>query len=422
MQPLRAVKGMNDVLPGEMPRWRRVEETFRRITTGYGYGEARLPVVEPTALFVRSVGDTTDIVEKEMYTFVDKGDHSLTLRPEGTASAVRAYIQHAVHGQEPVTKWTYLGPMYRRERPARGRYRQFYQLGAEIYGDPGPHVDAELIEMLVRFLHALGIEDVEVLLSSLGSGETRARYRDALIAYLEPHRERLSEDSQRRLTLNPLRVIDSKAEADKAVAADAPSILDFLSGEDRAHFDELQRSLEALGVPHRVDPTIVRGLDYYTRTLFEVKGRGGELGAQDTICGGGRYDELVQSLGGPPTPAIGFALGVERLLLMMGDEPSRATADAFVVVASPALRVEASVLLRDLRAVGLTADADLRGKSLKSQMRRADRSGARVALIVGEDEHARGAVQIRDLSKKTQGEAARGETVARVQTILEDSE
>jgi histidyl-tRNA synthetase len=420
MEKLRAVKGMNDILPGDVARWRRVEETFRSLTSRYGFGEVRTPVVEPTALFLRSIGDTTDIVEKEMYSFVDKGDHALTLRPEGTASAVRAFIEHTVYADSPVTKWTYVGPMYRRERPAKGRYRQFYQLGAEVFGDPGPHVDAELIEMLVRLLETLGAKDVEVLLNSLGSADTRARYREALVAHLRPHAAALSEDSQRRLDTNPLRILDSKAPADQAVAATAPSILDFLSDDDRAHFEGLKGALTALGVPFSVDPSIVRGLDYYTRTLFEVKGRGGQLGAQDTICGGGRYDGLVADLGGPAAPAIGFAIGIERLLMVMDEADAAPDSDVFVVTASPALRDDALLALRDLRSAGLSADADLRGNSLKSQMRRADKSGARVAVIVGEDERARGAVLVRNLEDKSQTEISLGSLGDHVRRLLGD--
>jgi len=418
MEPLRAVRGMNDILPEDMPRWRRVEESFRELSARYGYVEVRPPVVEPTSLFVRSIGDTTDIVEKEMYTFVDKGDQSLTLRPEGTASTVRAYIQHSVYAREPVSKWIYMGPMFRRERPAKGRYRQFYQLGAEIYGDPGPHVDAELVEMLVRFLECLGVADVEVLVNSLGGPETRPAYRDALVQYFEPHRERLCGDCQRRLDKNPLRVLDCKVPEDAEIARGAPEILAYLGEGDREHFDGLKRALEALEVPFTVDARIVRGLDYYTRTLFEVKGRGGQLGAQDTICGGGRYDGLVQALGGPDTPAIGFAIGIERLLMSMGEHPPPPAINVFIVAATPDLRDRATVLLRDLRRAGIAADADLRGNSLKSQMRRAGKAGARAAIILGEDEVSRDAAQLRDLRDKHQEEVPRGELAARVEALL----
>ena len=421
MTPLRAVKGMNDILPEEIPRWRRVEETFRALTARYGYGEVRTPIVEPTTLFVRSIGEVTDIVEKEMYTFTDKGDQTLTLRPEGTASAVRAYVQHTVYAREAVTKWIYLGPMYRRERPAKGRYRQFHQLGAEIYGDPGPYADAEIIEMLVSFLRDLGTKDVEVLVNSLGGPETRPAYRDALVAYFEPHRPDLCPDCQRRLDKNPLRVLDCKVERDAEIAKGAPPILDYLGPEDRAHFDGLRAALDALDVPYTVDSRIVRGLDYYTRTLFEVKGRGGQLGAQDTLCGGGRYDQLVEELGGPATPAIGFAIGIERLLMVMEEEAGARGTDVFVVAAGEGERTDAAIVLRDLRAAGIAADGDLRGTSVKSQMRRADKSGARVALILGEQEKTRGVVTARDLERKEQSEVKRDDLVHHLRARLEVS-
>ncbi|MBX3247353.1 MAG: histidine--tRNA ligase [Myxococcales bacterium] len=407
MAKLRSVKGMNDLLPSEIPRWHRLEQVFRDTVHRYGFGEVRTPVVEPTELFVRGIGDTTDIVEKEMYTFEDKSEKSLTLRPEGTASCVRAYLEHAVGNVEPVSKWYYIGPMYRRERPAKGRYRQFYQAGCEIYGDPGPYVDAELIDLVVTYLGRLGITDVEVLINSLGSGDARARYRQALLDYLRPRAAELSEDSQRRLERNPLRVLDSKAAQDQAIAAEAPSLLDHLDDEDRAHFDGLIATLDAFGTPYRVEPKLVRGLDYYTRTLFEVKARSADLGAQSTLCGGGRYDGMIGDLGGPPTPAIGFAIGLERLLISLPDETPAPTLDAFVVVQRPELAVEGAKLARELREAGLRVDADLRGNSMKSQLRRADKSGARYAVVVGERELAEGSVQLKDLHAGTSTSVAR---------------
>lgn len=402
MAKLRSVKGMHDHLPADTPRWHRLEDAFRRRAEAYGYGEVRVPVLEPTALFVRSIGEVTDIVEKEMYTFRDKAGKGkegelLTLRPEGTASCVRAYIQHAVGGQEPVSKWYYLGPMYRRERPAKGRYRQFYQAGCEIYGDPGPYVDAELIDMVVGLFAELGISDLEVVLNSLGSGDSRDRYREALLEYLRPLAAELSEDSQRRLERNPLRVLDSKAPQDQEIAAKAPVILDFLGDEDTAHFDAVQATLKTLGTPFRVDPHLVRGLDYYTRTLFEIKGTGGELGAQSTLCGGGRYDGMIEQLGGKPTPAIGFAMGLERILHVAPDVELPPRVDAVLVVVSPDLRERGLAIAKQLREAGIRVDFDLRGTSLKSQMRRADKSGARFALVVGEGELEAGTVQVKDL-------------------------
>jgi len=414
MKKLRSVKGMNDILPAEIARWHRLESTFREHVARFGFAEIRTPILEPTDLFVRSIGEVTDIVEKEMYTFEDKGGKQLTLRPEGTASCVRAYLQHNVGAQEPVSKWFYLGPMYRRERPAKGRYRQFYQAGCEIYGDAGPYTDAELIDLVVGFLRALGVEDVEVLVNSLGHGDTRERYREALLAYLRPRASELSEDSQRRLERNPLRVLDSKAPQDEAIAAEAPSILEFLGAEDAAHFEGLKSTLDALGTPYRVEPRLVRGLDYYTRTLFEVKGRGGDLGAQNTLVGGGRYDDMIAELGGPATPAIGFAMGIERILLTMADAETEDALDAFVVVQTAELRSEATVLAKALRDAGLNVDADLRGNSMKSQFRRADKSGARFALVLGEQEAAAGTVQLKDLRASEQEAVAQDEVAARI--------
>ncbi len=421
MIELRAVKGMNDVLPDEIARWHRVESLFRETARRYGYGEVRTPLVEPTPLFVRSIGEATDIVSKEMYTFVDKGDDMLTLRPEGTASAVRAYIEHGIHAKEPIAKWYYLGQMFRRERPARGRLRQFSQVGLECFGDPGPHIDAEMIDMVVGLLEALGVVDVEVLVNSLGTTETRERYREALLAFLTPHREGLSEESQKRLGTNPLRVLDSKSPADQEICKAAPSILDYLGDGDRAHFAELQKTLDALGTPYRVEPKLVRGLDYYSRTLFEIQGRGGELGAQNALCGGGRYDGLVKTLGGPDVPSIGFAMGIERILLALPAEAKPASLDVAVAVASEELRTEACVLLRELRRAGLAADADLRGQSLKSQLRRADRLSAKAVLVMGPAEHEKGVVQLKNMGSHQSGEVPRSEVVARVLDVVRET-
>lgn len=416
--PIRAVKGMNDVLPDAMPRWHRLEAAFRETARRYGYGEVRTPLVEPTPLFVRSIGEATDIVSKEMYTFVDKGDDMLTLRPEGTASAVRAYVEHSVQGQEPVSKWYYLGPMFRRERPARGRYRQFWQAGLECFGDPGPQIDAEMIEMVVSLLSSLGVQDIEVLVNSLGSRETRGRYRETLRAFLQPHEARLSEESKQRLVTNPLRILDSKSPVDQEICASAPSILDLLDDADRKHFDELTATLTALGTKFRVEPKLVRGLDYYSRTLFEIQGKGGELGAQNALCGGGRYDGLVKELGGPDVPSIGFAMGLERILLALPNDARARSLDAVVVVTEPSMNVKAAVLLKSLRDAGLTAEGDLRGQSMKSQLRRAEKLGARTVIILGPAEEARGVVQLKDMRARHQEDVAHGELIAAVRKRL----
>ena len=314
MTPLRAVKGMNDVLPDEIGRWQRVESAYARVMALHGFREVRTPYLEPTPLFVRAIGEATDVVEKEMYSF-SHHDEPLTLRPEGTAGAARAYVEHGVHNREPITRWFYCGPMFRAERPQRGRYRQFYQLGAEVFGDAGPACDAEIIDLLVTFFHGLGIGDAEVLVNSLGGADARARYKEALVAYLTPKKSALSDESQRRLGTNPLRILDSKDPRDQEAVADAPAITACLSDDDAKHFAGLQRHLNALGTPFRVEPRLVRGLDYYTRTLFEIKGAKAKLGAGDTLVGGGRYDDMVEELGGPKVPAIGFAAGLERLLI-----------------------------------------------------------------------------------------------------------
>jgi len=415
---LRAVKGMKDILPDEISNWHRLESAFRRRVETYGFREARFPIVEPTALFVRSIGETTDIVEKEMYTFADRSDKSLTLRPEGTASAVRAYVQHSVQAREPVTKWYYIGPMYRRERPAKGRYRQFYQAGVEVFGDPGPFVDAEVIDMVVGLISSLGITEVEVLINSLGGPKTRENYRLALLEYLAPYRSELCSDCQRRMDANPLRVLDCKVPRCAEIATNAPSILKHLTDEDRQHFDGLQETLTALGTPYRVDGSLVRGLDYYTRTLFEVLGKGEGLGAQNALLGGGRYDQMVQSLGGPETPAIGFAMGLERLLMAMPAAELGSHVDVFLIAAQAEVRGELTLLGRELRDAGLRVESDLRGGSLKSQLRRADKLNAPLAIILGESEVQKNIVQLKDLRRQTQDDVARADAATRARALL----
>ncbi|MCL2447525.1 MAG: histidine--tRNA ligase [Polyangiaceae bacterium] len=415
MTLLRAVKGMNDVLPEEIGRFQYVERLYAETMALYGFREVRTPYVEPTPLFVRAMGETTDVVEKEMYAFEHHGD-ALTLRPEGTAGAVRAYLEHSVHARDPVTRWWYAGPMFRAERPQRGRYRQFTQLGAEIFGDEGPGCDAEMIDMLVRFLGQLQIEGAHVLVNSLGGADARARYRAALVAYLTPRAGELSPDSQRRLDANPLRIMDSKDPRDQAVVAGAPILRDSLDSGDRAHFDKLRACLDALGTPYTVDARLVRGLDYYTRTLFEIKGAEDKLGAGSTLLGGGRYDALVGELGGPQVPAIGFAAGLERLLIASGVEVPAGRVDALVAPLGEAAMAPALALARDLRAAGIRCESDTRGTSLKSQLRRANALGARVVLILGEGELADGTVQVKDLQGHTQERVALG---AAVGTTLE---
>ncbi len=418
MTPLRAVKGMNDVLPDEIERWQRVERLYGATMALHGFREVRTPYVEPTALFVGAIGEGTDVVDKEMYSFEHHGD-ALTLRPEGTAGAARAYVEHSIHNREPVTRWWYAGPMFRAERPQRGRYRQFYQVGAEIFGDEGPGADAEMIDMLVSFLAALEVPDVEVLVNSLGSAAARGRHREALVAYLSSKAPALSDDSRKRLETNPLRILDSKDPRDREAVGGAPPIQDFFDEADRAHFDKLRAHLDALGTPYKVDPGLVRGLDYYTRTLFEIKGAHAKLGAGSTLLGGGRYDAMVAGLGGPSVPAIGFAAGLERLLIASETGAASTTVDAFVAPLGEAAATAALTLARDLRKVGVRCQTDTRGGSLKSQLRRANALGASMVLILGESEMAEGVVQVKDLALRTQERMTRADAIRAVAARIE---
>jgi histidyl-tRNA synthetase len=411
--PLRAVKGMNDVLPDEVGRWQRIEASYARLMSLHGFREVRTPLVEPTPLFVRAIGEATDVVEKEMYSFTHH-DEPLTLRPEGTAGAARAYVEHGVHNREPISRWYYAGAMFRAERPQRGRYRQFYQMGAEIFGDPGPACDAEMIDLLVGFFHGLGIADARVTVNSLGGAESRAKYRDALLAHLTPKKGSLGEESQRRLGTNPLRILDSKDPRDREAVAGAPSVTDCLSDADATHFAGLQRRLKALGTPFGVDPRLVRGLDYYTGTLFEIKGASAKLGAGDTLVGGGRYDDMVAELGGPKVPAIGYAAGVERLLIASELPEAGAVVDALVAPLGDAAIDAALVLGKELRGAGVACEVDGRGASMKSMLRRANGLGARLAIILGDQEIAEGVVQLKDLTANAQERVPRDQIASLV--------
>lgn len=409
---LRAVKGMNDILPDEAARWQRLESAFRNHVAHYGYDEVRTPLLEHTSLFSRQIGENTDVVEKEMYSFERHGD-ALTVRPEGTAGAARAYVEHHVHTREPVSRWYYMGPMFRGERPAKGRYRQFYQAGCEVYGDPGPMVDAEMIEMVHSYLtQSLGIPNIEVRLNSLGASGTRARYASALRDFFEPRKDKLSEDSQRRLEKNPLRILDSKSPRDREQLDGAPSILDILDELDIAHFDAVKRFLDDMGVPYVIDSKLVRGLDYYTRTLFELVTTAGDLGAQNTLVGGGRYDNMIAGLGGPSVPAIGFAMGIERLLTVIPDDVSRDKPAVYVAPLSPACLSKALVLGRDLRRFGVRTEVDGRGGRIKAMLRRADSLGARLCVIIGDGELERGVATVKDLATHTQAEVPLSSVVA----------
>ncbi len=416
MKTLRSVKGMHDILSDEMLKWHFVEQTYRSLVERFGYVEVRTPVLEPLELFVRGIGESTDIVEKEMYAFEDKGGDHLALRPEGTASAIRAYIQHNVQAQRPVTKWYYLGPMFRRERPAKGRYRQFFQAGAELVGADAATADAEIIDMAVQFIESLGIEDVTVQINSLGDEATRPAFRKALVDYFKRFESDLCGDCQRRLEVNPLRILDCKKERCGELTDGAPSVLEFLSSEASEHFEDLQRLLDRNKTPYRVVPTMVRGLDYYTRTIFEVQVKSGALGAQAAIVGGGRYDNLIKQLGGRSAPAIGFSFGIERLLMLLPEDAAILSPPTYFVAGVGEGGLERAYdLARALRKDGHRVEFSYSGGSLRSQLKRADRVGATVTLIAGEDEATRGAVTWRDMKKGNQEEVQIDDLAKRIE-------
>lgn len=396
-EAIQAVRGMNDILPGVVEAWQHVESAIRRVMSEYGYREIRIPTLERTTLFARSIGEQTDIVEKEMYTFEDRNGDSLTLRPEGTVGCVRAGIQHGLFHNRQLRMW-YAGPMFRYERPQKGRYREFHQFGAEVFGWPGPDVDVELILTVNRLLRLLNVTGVELEINSLGSPEARAKYREQLVRYLELRRSELDADSLRRLERNPLRILDSKNPGMKSVIEQAPILMDHLDDESLTHFHGLCGYLDRLGVPYRINHRLVRGLDYYTRTVFEWVS--GSLGAQSAVCAGGRYDLLVEQLGGRPTPAAGYALGLERLVALIWEAQTgafRVGADAYFATAGAAAETKAMSLAESLRDQGFWIQGHCGGGSLKSQMRRADQSGACVAILLGQRELERGKVILKPL-------------------------
>ncbi len=400
---LQAIRGMNDILPEQTPAWRYLERTFAGLLDGYGYSEIRLPILEFTELFARGIGEGTDVVDKEMYTFLDRNGESLTMRPEGTAGCVRAVLEHGLSGGGQVQKLWYTGPMFRYEKPQKGRYRQFHQIGVEVFNLPGPDIDAELIILTWRLWQKLGMADAVTLqLNTLGSSEARARYREALVAYLQERFEQLDEDSQRRMTTNPLRILDSKVESTQALLVGAPTLHDYLDEESIAHFEGLKARLDAVGLRYEINQKLVRGLDYYCRTAFEWVTD--KLGAQGTVCGGGRYDGLVSQFGGKPTPGVGFAMGVERLVLLLetlGVIPAELNrpADLYVCAFGEPAELAALTLAEQLRSAipGIRLLVNAGAGSFKSQFKKADKSGARFALILGEDEVANRVVGFKPL-------------------------
>ena len=397
-QTLQAVRGMNDILPDEAEFWELFEDTIRSWLKGYGYRPIRLPIVEPTPLFKRAIGEVTDIVEKEMYSFIDGlNGEALTLRPEGTAGCVRAVIEHNLAARQ-TQRLYYIGQMFRHERPQKGRYRQFHQVGVESFGMAGPDIDAEMILMGARLWGDLGLEGIELQLNSLGQPEERAQHRAALITYFEENAELLDEEAKRRLHTNPLRILDTKNPAMQDLCTAAPKLIDYLGDESLAHFEGVQRVLRDAGVPYKINPRLVRGLDYYNLTVFEwVTDR---LGAQGTVCAGGRYDGLVSQLGGKPAPACGFAMGVERLIALIkesGGEPAALAPDVYFVHQGEAASRLAFRVAEGLRDQGINVLLHCGGGSFKSQMKKADGSGAAFAVIIGDDEALTGEAQLKPL-------------------------
>jgi histidyl-tRNA synthetase len=409
---IQAIRGMHDMLPQQTPLWHFLERQIRDVLSGYGYREIRMPLLEMTELFKRSIGEVTDIVEKEMYTFEDRNGDSLTLRPEGTSGCVRAAMENGLLHNQTQRLW-YQGPMFRHERPQKGRYRQFHQIGVETFGMAGPDIDAEVILMTARIWRALAIPGLELQLNTLGTQQERAVYRDELVAYFEDHLDQLDEDSRRRLHSNPLRILDSKNPEMRGMLDSAPSLMAHLGEESRTHFDFVCETLRRVGVDFVINPRLVRGLDYYSRTVFEwVTDR---LGAQGTVCAGGRYDGLVEQLGGKPVPAVGFAMGLERLVAILEDidpEGVSEVADVYLVLQGEAAQTEGLVLAEALRDAlpGAEVVCNCGGGGMKAQFKRADRSGARFAVVIGEQELADGTVVLKPLrTRDDQTTVARSE-------------
>jgi len=418
VEPIRSVKGMRDLLPPDTNLWQRLEAEARSVFAAYHYGEIRTPILEQTGLFARSVGADTDIVMKEMYSFQDRDEESLTLRPEATASVVRAYIEHSVYNQGGIHKLYYVGPMFRRERPQKGRYRQFYQIGAEVLGSESPLVDAEVLEMLVLFLERVGIREYQLLLNSVGCPACRAAYLEVLREALGGVKGSMCEDCRRRAETNPLRVLDCKVEADQPIIERLPKIIEHLDPECRGHFERVRSELEARRIAYQLTPRLVRGLDYYTRTTFEITS--GALGAQNAVLGGGRYDGLSEMLGGPPTPGIGFSIGQDRLILAVQAAvlKSEVPLAAYIVwMGEPALSAAAR-LARELRAQGLSVEVDYDPMKIRKAMGLASKLGARFAVIIGEGELSKGRYQVKDMGSGQQEEVEPGAIAERIKASL----
>ena len=402
--PIRSVKGTQDILPDQSSRWQDLELTIQKIMDRYGYKEIRTPAFENTEVFLRGVGQETDIVSKEMYSWTDQGGNNLTLKPELTAPVVRSFIQHNLGQINSINKLYYIDSLFRRERPQKGRYREFHQFGVEVFGSEYPEVDVEVIALAMYVFNNMGLENLTLNLNSIGSPECRKNYRDAIKDFLEPHFDDLSKTSQERYNNNPLRILDSKSPDEKELLKGAPDISDYWTSDDKSHFDEVCNLLKKIKIDYQLSPNLVRGLDYYTRTTFEITSN--ELGAQNAICGGGRYDELVENLGGKPTPGIGFAAGIERLLLASQSEHKPENIQIYIVGIGDSVRASLITLAENLRKNNFKTSFDYLRRSMKAQMREANKLGARYAIILGEDELKDKSVIIKDLSTSDQEKIA----------------
>lgn len=416
-----APRGTKDIMPGDVLAWRYLEETMRRICAQFGYNEIRTPIFEHTELFLRGIGETTDVVEKEMYTFTDRGNRSITLRPENTASAVRSYVEHKLYADPAPTKLFYIGPMFRYDRPQAGRYRQFHQFGIEALGVNGPNIDAEIIMLAVQILQELGLKDLKLKINSVGCPHCRPLHREKLQEFFKPNFEELCNDCKSRYDRNPLRLLDCKNPHCHELGEGAPSLEECLCDECKAHFEGLKELLTAAGLEYEVDHNLVRGLDYYTKTAFEIQYS--PLGAQSAVCGGGRYDGLIEEIGGPATPGIGFAMGMERVLLALESQgllPQFNTGmDIFAVCPNQALFTSVFKAVAELRRAGLKTEFDFLGRSMKAQMKQANRVNAKYVLIFGEDEFARGNVVLRNMANSEQTEIAISDITTKLQAEVQ---
>jgi histidyl-tRNA synthetase len=418
---IKAIRGFKDILPTEIEKWQFIEKAAREVFETFGFSEIKIPILEKTELFSRTIGEATDIVEKEMYTFRDRSGDSLTLRPEATASMARAYLEHNLYTRDPVAKLYFIGPMFRHERPQKGRYRQFYQIDVEIFGVPHPMADAEVMVMLMEFFKRISLENVELQINTLGCEDCRPQYRGELTQFLAKNISELCADCKRRLETNPLRILDCKVETCREVIAGAPLVIDFICHQCADHFERVQTCLEIANTPFVINPGMVRGLDYYTRTVFEAVNEG--LGEQKAVTAGGRYDHLMRDIGGPDIPGIGFAMGIERIALLTKQrEESTSSPELFIAALGDRAQLKAFELANQLHLEGIKAEIDYEGRSLKAQMRRANKLSSRYVVILGEEELKTGMAILRDMRKKSQEKIPLSNTIGEIKARVRESE